>query len=174
MNLEQLVGQARQGDDEAFYQLICQQQKQLYSVAYAFLRNEADTLEAIQEATCRSYLRLSRLKEPAHFRTWLTRILIHVCLDELKRQKRVASDWHAGESLAIPIGSQLEQTAEKLVIEEALTKLTPMYRSIILMKYFEDLTIREIASRLGYPEGTVKTWLHKALGALRKDLGKGW
>lgn len=68
----------------------------------------------------------------------------------------------------------MEQTAEKLVIEEALAKLTPMYRSIILMKYFEDLTIREIASRLGYPEGTVKTWLHKALGALRKDLGKGW
>ncbi|TGV09961.1 RNA polymerase subunit sigma-70, partial [Mesorhizobium sp. M00.F.Ca.ET.186.01.1.1] len=87
MNLEQLVGQARQGDDEAFYQLICQQQKQLYSVAYAFLRNEADTLEAIQEATCRSYLRLSRLKEPAHFRTWLTRILIHVCLDEKKKKK---------------------------------------------------------------------------------------
>ncbi|MDH6348874.1 MULTISPECIES: sigma-70 family RNA polymerase sigma factor [Brevibacillus] len=174
MNLEQLVRQARQGDDEAFYQLICQQQKQLYSVAYAFLRNEADTLEAIQEATCRSYLRLSLLKEPAHFRTWLTRILIHVCLDELKRKKRFASDWHAGESLAIPFGSQMEQTAEKLVIEEALAKLTPMYRSIILMKYFEDLTIREIASRLGYPEGTVKTWLHKALGALRKDLGKGW
>ncbi|MFP3416008.1 sigma factor-like helix-turn-helix DNA-binding protein, partial [Bacillus sp. SIMBA_074] len=44
----------------------------------------------------------------------------------------------------------------------------------IILKYFEDRTVREIADVLGHPEGTIKTWLHKALGALRKDLGKGW
>ncbi|MGZ0052942.1 sigma-70 family RNA polymerase sigma factor [Brevibacillus gelatini] len=174
MNLEQLVSQARQGDDEAFYQLICQQQQQLYSVAYAFLRNELDALEAIQEATCRSYLRLSRLKQPAHFRTWLTRILIHVCLDELKRKKRFAPDFPDADGLTDPNRKQWEHTADKIDIEEALAKLTPVYRSSIILKYFEDLTIREIALRLGHPEGTIKTWLHKALVSLRKELGKGW
>lgn len=176
MNLEQLVLQAKRGDDEAFFQAIHLQKEKMYKVAFAFLHNETDALEAIQEATCRSYLKLSRLEQTAYFGTWLTRILIHVCIDEQKRKKRLIVD---------PIKLSNEQTRgvdtlpheesiERIYIEEALSRLTPTYRHIIILKYFEDRTVREIANVLGHPEGTIKTWLHKALVALRKDLGKGW
>lgn len=174
VNLEQLVSRAKNGDDDAFFQLVSLHKDQLYKIAYAFLRNETDALEAIQEATCRSYLKLVRLKQPAYFRTWLTRILIHICLDEQKHRKRIIlspmeEDVESRASLPMD-----DQNVERIQIEEALARLRPNYRHIIMLKYFEDRTIRDIAEVLGHPEGTIKTWLHKALGALRKDLGKGW
>lgn len=174
VNLEQLVSCAKDGDDDAFFQLVSLHKEQLYKIAYAFLRNETDALEAIQEATCRSYLKLARLKQPAYFRTWLTRILIHICLDEQKRRKRIILDpmeEDVQSRASIPMD---DQNVERIQIEEALARLNPNYRHIIILKYFEDRTIRDIAEVLGHPEGTIKTWLHKALGALRKDLGKGW
>ncbi|MGG1660350.1 sigma-70 family RNA polymerase sigma factor [Brevibacillus sp. NRS-1366] len=174
MNLEQLVLRAKRGDDEAFFQAICLQKEKLYKVAFAFLRNENDALEAIQEATCRSYLKLSRLEQTAFFGTWLTRILIHVCIDEQKRQKRLLLDPQKLAQEQKREADLHDRTVERVYIEEALSRLTPTYRQVIILKYFEDRTIREIAVGLGQPEGTIKTWLHKALGALRKDLGKGW
>ncbi|MCM3080991.1 sigma factor [Brevibacillus invocatus] len=88
MNLEQLVLEAQKGDNHAFYQLMQMHKERLYRVAYAFLRNEQDALEAIQETTCRAYLKMSQLRQPAFFSAWLTRILIHCCIHEQKRQKR--------------------------------------------------------------------------------------
>lgn len=173
MNLEQLVIKAKEGDDEAFFQIVSLQKEHLYQVAYAFLRNQTDALEAIQEATCRSYLKLPQLKQPAYFRSWLTRILIHVCLDEQKRRKRLILNPMEEDAQINLYARTDEQHVDRLLIEEALSRLAPDYRQIIYLKYFEDQTIREIARMLGHPEGTIKTWLHKALGALRKDLGKG-
>jgi RNA polymerase sigma factor (sigma-70 family) len=93
VNLEQLVSSAQQGDDDAFYKLMQTHKEKLYRVAYAFFRNETDALEALQEVTCRAYLKLPKLKQPAYVSTWLTRIMIHVCVDEQKRKKRsLASD----------------------------------------------------------------------------------
>ncbi|MGG4494238.1 sigma-70 family RNA polymerase sigma factor [Brevibacillus reuszeri] len=176
MNLEQLVLRATRGDDEAFFEAVSLQKEKLYKVAYAFLHNENDALEAIQEATYRSYLKLSRLEHAAYFSTWLTRILIHVCIDEQKRKKRLLVDpIEVGNEQNRDLDIDLhEQTVERMYIEDALSRLTPAHRHIIILKYFEDRTIREIADVLGHPEGTIKTWLHKALGALRKDLRKGW
>jgi len=170
VNLEQLVREAQKGDDQAFYQLILMHKERMYRVAYAFLRTEMDALEAIQEATCRAYLKLSAVKEPAYFTTWLTRILIHLCIDEQKRRKR----WVLEETDRERIDAQADHTDERILLQAAMERLSPIQRNVIILKYFEDLTIREIASLLGHPEGTIKTWLHKALGALRHDLGKGW
>lgn len=149
MKLEKLVSEAQRGDDDAFYQLIYLHKEKLYKVAYAFLRNEADALEAIQEATCRAYLKLSQLRQPEYIATWLTRIVIHVCMDEQKRKKRwylIPSDLDnrvSGEPLLI------DQSATRLHLEDALSRLTPLHRHVIILKYFEDLTIPEIAEVLG-------------------------
>lgn len=170
VNLEQLVREAQKGDDQAFYQLILMHKERMYRVAYAFLRTETDALEAIQEATCRAYLKLSAVKEPAYFSTWLTRLLIHLCIDEQKRRKR----WILEETDRERIDPQTDHTDERILLQAAMERLSPIQRNVIILKYFEDLTIREIASLLDHPEGTIKTWLHKALGALRHDLGRGW
>lgn len=170
MNLEQLVLEAQKGDNHAFYQLMQMHKERLYRVSYAFLRNEQDALEAIQETTCRAYLKLTQLKQPAFFSTWLTRILIHCCIHEQKRQQR----WNMEDRDRELADSRVDHTDDRLLLQDAMAKLSPAQRQIIILKYFEDLTIREIATLLDHPEGTIKTWLHKALGALRHDLRKEW
>lgn len=162
---EQMVREARQNDD-AFYALIVSCQDQLYRIAFSYLKSEADALEAIQETTYRAYKNLRKLKNPKYFKTWLIRILINYCIDELKQRKRhpsLTEDFHGSETNIDP---------EALGLRQAVDKLDDRYRQIVMLKYFEGFTIREIADMLESPEGTIKTWLNRALTALRNDLGK--
>ncbi|USG63798.1 RNA polymerase sigma factor [Brevibacillus ruminantium] len=171
MNLEQLVSAAQHGDDDAFYQLMLMHKDKLYRVAYAFLRSEQDALEALQEVTYRAYVKLPKLKQPSYVSSWLTRIMIHLCIDEQNRKKR----WSGSEAVGEPASQDHADMSDiRLQVEDAIERLSHVHRQIIILKYFEDLTIREIAATLGHPEGTIKTWLHKALLILREDLGKGW
>src|SRR5690606_15433582 len=88
VNIEILAQAAIRGDEAAFVRLMADRKLQLYRIAYAYLRSEADALEAVQEVTCRAWLRIGKLKAPQHAAAWLVRIMIHYCIDELKRRKR--------------------------------------------------------------------------------------
>ncbi|MGF7049948.1 RNA polymerase sigma-70 factor (ECF subfamily) [Paenibacillus sp. DS2015] len=173
MNNDLLALAAKQGDDAAFYSLITQQQEKMYRIAYTYLKSEADALEAVQEVTCRAYLKIHRLKDPNYFSSWLIRILMNYCADEVKKRSRrngrpqlvataVEQDLASGESALL----------EKVLLEMAVEQLEGNYQKVIQLKYYHDLTITEIARTLKKPEGTVKTWLHKALGGLRQQLEK--
>lgn len=104
--MEDLVNKAQHGDDQAFYALISQNRNKLYGTAMQYLRNESQALEAVQEVTCRVYLKLNTLKNSEYFSTWLIRVMINYCLDELRRQKRYSpmEDWHLHPmSLPFPV-----------------------------------------------------------------------
>jgi RNA polymerase sigma-70 factor (TIGR02954 family) len=160
---EQLVLAARQGDEEAFFQLVCAEKERLYRIAFAYLRNETESLEALQEMTCRAYAKLSKLKEPRYFNTWLIRILIHYCIDEQKRKRKALPL----TQLPDPIKDPHAYLDDKLELEDAIEKLDPRYQHVIILKYYQDMTLPDIARLLEKPEGTVKTWLNKALTQLR-------
>lgn len=166
MTVEQLVLAAQQGDDEAFFQLLNVEKERLYRIAFAYLRNESDALEAIQETTCRAYVKLRKIKEPRYFATWLIRILIHYCIDEQKRKRKVVILPQFPEP-----ASNTPTADDKLSLEGAIDQLAPHYRHIIILKYYQDMTLTEIARLLEKPEGTVKTWLNKALKQLRSQIG---
>lgn len=167
MTTEDLVLAARRGDDLAFHQLVSANKHKLYSVAMAYLNNEADALEAIQEATCRAYVKLGKLKEPRYFHTWFMRILIRCCIDEQKRKRRQMPLFQLPDTLAADLALD-----EKLRLKMAIDKLAPNLRHIIILKYYEDMTLTDIAKLIEKPEGTVKTWLNKALNELRKTIRK--
>ncbi|WP_421384428.1 sigma-70 family RNA polymerase sigma factor [Bacillus salacetis] len=160
---ELLVKKAKKGDDEAFYQLITVHKMQLYRIALSYLRNEHDALEAIQETTFRAYKGLKRLREPQYFSTWLTRILMNYCRDQLKKNKRMILDDSFLQEAEGP------EEVSSLEIEEAILQIEEKYRRVIILKYLEDMKIEEIAATLKHPQGTIKTWLHKGLLALRKQ-----
>jgi RNA polymerase sigma-70 factor (TIGR02954 family) len=167
MTLEERVALAKSGDDQAFFELAQEMKGKLFSIAIAYLKEEADAIEAIQESTFRAYLKLHRLKEPRFFHTWFIRILIRVCIDEQKRRKKTFFLDRLPDTLAQDL--ELE---EKLHLRMAVDHLPPPYRHIIILKYFEDMTLSEIARLLEKPEGTIKTWLHKALTRLRVHIRK--
>lgn len=166
MNEEELVIAAQSGDKEAFYKLMSEYSKNLYKIAYSYLENEQDALEAVQETTCRAYVKLKRLKQPQYFKTWVTKILINYCIDELRRRKKL-TELNTEEAL-----EDNTSNIDNIDLEKALNKLDSRYKQVIVLKYFQDMTTEDIANVLERPEGTIKTWLHRGLSGLRSYFKK--
>ena len=164
MSSEEVVQKAIHGDDQSFLAAIQTVKIDLYKTALAYLRNEEEALEAIQEVTFRAYKGLKGLKEPGYFKTWIIRIMINYCNDTLKKQKRIILN----EELLLTEGKA--ENHSLIEIEDAVQRLDERSREIITLKYFHDLKIKDIALTLGCPEGTLKTWLFKALKSLREKL----
>ncbi|SFE84956.1 RNA polymerase sigma-70 factor, ECF subfamily [Paenibacillus catalpae] len=173
MGNDLLVTAAKRGDDAAFYSLISQHKEKMYRIAYSYLKNETDALEAVQEVTCRAYMQIRKLKEPDYFGSWLIRILMNYCADEVKRKIRRNDGQQAAAAALEPLAASVESALlERVMLESAVEQLDANYQKVIQLKYYHDLTITEIARTLQKPEGTIKTWLHKALGGLRQRLAK--
>ena len=163
-----LVKKAIKGNEEAFLDLMHVHQEALYRTAISFLKNEEDALEAVQEVTYRAFKHIRKLKEPAYFKTWIIRIMMNYCQDEIRKSKRELVE----DDLLHLIG--VEENFTFLEIEEALKHLTDYERELLHLKYFEDIKIKDIAIMWKTPEGTIKTRLHKALRSLRHHFeGKG-
>ncbi|MBH0158173.1 sigma-70 family RNA polymerase sigma factor [Fictibacillus sp. 5RED26] len=164
METEQLVKEAIKGNDEAFLKLIQTYKVDLYKTALSFLRNEEEALEAIQEVTYRAYKNIKKLKNEFYFKTWLIRIMINYCNDQLKLKKRVVVNDEMLNSLGV------SENHTQLELKDAMLDLDDRSREILTLKYFNDVKIKDIAIMMQCPEGTVKTWLNKALRALREKL----
>lgn len=163
---EQLVKRAVDGDEKAFLKLMKMYKLDLYKTALSYLKNEDEALEAVQEVTYRAYKSVNMIREPSHFKTWLIRIIINYCNDQLRKKKREVFDEGLIQSQGV------SPNYVELEIEEALANLDHRSREIITLKYFHGLKIKEIADVWECPEGTIKTWLHKALYSLRKRLSE--
>lgn len=156
-----LVKKAIKGDNEAFLALMHSYEEALYRTAFSYLKNEGDSLEAIQEVTYRAYRSIKTVKEPTYFKTWLIRIMMNYCQDVIKKSKREVLE----ERILTIQGITEDFTF--LEVEEALLHLTEYERELLHLKYFEEVKIKEIAVMWNTPEGTIKTRLHKALRSLR-------
>lgn len=159
---------ACRGDEDAFYHLISTHKRKLYGIAYSYLRSEADALEVVQETICRAWSKCNRLKDPESFMPWLIRILINCSIDEQKRRKRVTP-------LTIETSTATAEmvSVQRLDLEMALERLKPKYRHVLTLKYYQDMTLTDIAKVLDCPEGTVKTWLHQGLKQIRGQMNSG-
>jgi len=164
VDVEELLRAAKRGDEEAFYAIMSSQKERLYRIAYAYLKNEDDALEAIQETTYRAWKTFGRLREARLFPTWIVRILLNCCSDEWKRRKRfVAAVSEKNDASDVPES----RWATRMQVAAAVDRLEPKLKQLIVLKYFEDMTLTEIADTLERPLGTVKTWLHQALRTMR-------
>ncbi|ASS66891.1 MULTISPECIES: sigma-70 family RNA polymerase sigma factor [unclassified Paenibacillus] len=174
MDKTRMAAAAAKGDETAFIQLMDAERQRMYRIAAAYLQREADIVEAVQETVCRAWLKRRHLRKPEFMTTWLVRILIRVCSDELARRKRMDATGSIHEQLEQDGASgwpdEASEVDSRLDMDEAVRRLDQPYRDVIVLKYREDMTLTEIAGILGKPDGTVKTWLHKALKMLRAAL----
>ncbi|QFG01077.1 RNA polymerase subunit sigma-24 [Psychrobacillus glaciei] len=137
----------------------------LYRTAFAFLKNEHDAVEAMQEVTFRAFEKIHTVKKPNYMKTWLIRIMMNYCQDQLKKKKRFISN----EVLQEIGGYSVDSTME---LEEAIASLSSDEQQLIFLKYFQNTKIKEIAEIKKIPEGTVKSRLHTALKSLRSFLAE--
>lgn len=134
----------------------------LYKTALLYLDNESQAVDAVDEAVYKGLRSCRSLRQPEYFETWLTRILINVCYDQLRRQKRF-----------VPL-EELSETAvedfDALPLKEALHRLPKELRDVVILRFFADCTLAETADILGIPPGTAATRQRKALQLLRLEL----
>ena len=161
----ELAKRAIKRDEQAFLNVIHLHKETLYRTAFAFLKNEYDAIEAVQEVTVRAYKKIHTVKEPNYLKTWLVRIMMNYCQDQLRLKKRYISSEQLHE-----IGTSENYTF--LEIEEALAALPDKEQRLIHLMYFQNTKIKDIAIVENIPEGTVKSRLHKTLRTLRSFLSE--
>ncbi|RSD27246.1 sigma-70 family RNA polymerase sigma factor [Mesobacillus subterraneus] len=169
MKETRLVRKAIKGNVKAFEELLILHNEQLYRTAFLYAGNREDALDIVQETSCKAFLAIGQLKNEQYFLTWLTRILIHCAYDVLKRRKL---EKPVEQLTELPAAGK-DGTAEKLDLMEAVAQLKEQHRAAIILFYYQDLAISEIARMMDIPENTVKTYLQRGRKELKIKLGGG-
>jgi RNA polymerase sigma-70 factor (ECF subfamily) len=162
MDMEQLIRKSQKGDWESFSQAVFSLKDQAYRIAYCYLYNENDSMDAVCDAMEKAYRKIKSLRQPQFFATWFIRIVINECKAHLKKKKL--------SSISINFASDSQNSEEIMDLKMALQSLAPIERVIIQMKYFFGYTFAEIAKAVDIPESTVKTKLYQTLKLLKSKL----
>jgi RNA polymerase sigma-70 factor (ECF subfamily) len=152
---------------DAFAALVEDRLNDSYRLAGYILGNAADAEDAVQEAVVRGWQAWDGLREAERFEPWFDRILVNVCRDRLRR-RRVVRFTALDEGIGVHGGDPFEAALARVEVDRLVGVLDPEQRAIVLLRFWRDLQIDEIAERLGMPAGTVKSKLHYALRALRE------
>lgn len=171
LNEIKLIKESMKGNKESFGILIKNNKEYLYKMAFLYVKDEQDALEVIHETIYRAFLNIEKLKKAKFFNTWITRILINVSIDFLKKKGK---NEMLDESTPI-IKEKCEiSTEEKLDLYNAIDLLNDNYKTVIIMMYFNDMKIKDISKVMEIPESTVKTYLRRAKQALGEVLKEGY
>jgi RNA polymerase sigma-70 factor (ECF subfamily) len=167
-----LVRQSLAGQTEAFGVLISRYQRVMYTVALRMLGNTEDAQDATQDAFVKAYQRLASFDTKYRFYSWMYRILVNECLNVSRDRKPEDSLDEDAAGRGTPFDTTLESERREQ-IQLALLRLTPEYRTVIVLRHFAGQSYGEIAEALSIPEKTVKSRLYSA----RQRLGElllGW
>jgi RNA polymerase sigma-70 factor (ECF subfamily) len=165
-----LVVRAREGDRDAFAQLVTARIARLDAVARLITRDPERAKDAVQEAFARAWRDLPGLRDPDRFDAWLRRLLANACIDELRRVRRHAVEVELIDLEHPATADSAIAVADRDALERGFRRLDPEQRSAIVLHYYLDLSLPEVAAALRLPVGTVKSRLHRAREALRAAL----
>ncbi|MBD8069707.1 sigma-70 family RNA polymerase sigma factor [Bacillus sp. PS06] len=162
---ESLILRVCEGDEEAFYELIQPIQAELYRMAFVYTHNENDAIDILQQTLIRAYEGMRNLKEPKYLKTWLTRIVINCSKTYIEKRKHFdLVDPSELQEIQMD-GSNLVE--EEMDLWQALSTLEEKYKTVLLLRFYQDYTVPEIARILECPEGTVKTHIRRGLKQLK-------
>ena len=136
----------------SFEKLLLQYKSYLYKVAYTYVKDKQVALDILQETSFKAWLNIHTLKDEEKFKPWITKILVNTALN------------YSEKSISIE---------EKLDLYDAIDLLKPKYKTVIILKYFDDMKIEDISYVLNIPENTVKSHLKRAKESLSSILKEG-
>lgn len=146
--------------------LFQQYQEDIYRISYAYVKNKNDALDVVQEVAYRSFKKIETLKNPEYFKTWLIKITITCSIDFIRKNKKVIQLDSVHEKF---IGSVDEDASFLITLQDLLDQLNENEKSIIILKFYQGYSFKEIAELLKMPLGTTKSVLYRALNKLRKE-----
>jgi RNA polymerase sigma-70 factor (ECF subfamily) len=180
-----LVRAAQQGDTTAFEELVARHRDKIYARAFNMMRNEDEAIDLSQEAWVKGWQRLVQFQGESSFGTWMTRIVINLCLDQLRKHKRQRTESleamdenSGGVERHMPVVSVnptagLERGELRARIDKALGQMSREHRTVLVLHEFEEMEYKEIAKTMECSIGTVMSRLFYArrkLATLLADL----
>ncbi|KQU13800.1 sigma-70 family RNA polymerase sigma factor [Peribacillus butanolivorans] len=161
-----LVKKAQKGNDKAFLKLYQQFEEDIYRLAYVYVQNKDDALDVVQEVAYQSFKKIDTLKKPEYFKTWLMKITINCAINVIRKNKKVVL---LKPDFEVLMGTEEEDLLLSLSLQELMDFLQEDEKSVILLRFYHDHTLKEISDILEIPLGTAKTVLYRALNKLRKN-----
>lgn len=150
---------------ENLIQYIEQNEEKWYRVAYYYARNQEVAMDIVQEAITKALTKISSIKQAKFMKTWFYRILINTAIDETKRNKKNATfclEDYQTEAIE-------EDFTTNIQLYEKINQLKPKLKTVILLRFFEDLKLSEIAQVTKTNENTIKSRLYQALDQLKVE-----
>lgn len=181
-NEAMLIERIKKGDINSFELLIADYQVYAYNVAYRMIGNEEDAKDITQEALIKVYKSIHKFKGTSSFSTWLYRIVMNTCKDELKKRKEVMisldKEIETSEGrMTVEIGDERHNPAEVMerkeishVVQEAIGELPDANRMVIVLRDIQGLSYEEISEVVKEPIGTVKSRISRGRSMLKKIL----
>ncbi len=164
-----LVERASRGDHEAFGALVDGSLARLEAAARLILRDSDLARDAVQEALVSAWRNLPGLRDPERFDAWLHRLTVTRCIDMGRRRRRRVIEVELTPFDDAPLPDASASVADRDLIDRALHQLEPEQRAVVVLRYYLQLTLPEVAEALGIPLGTAKSRLHRALTQMRVD-----
>ena len=179
---QRLITDSLRGDTTAFGELVRRYQDRLYNTVFRILNHNEDAQDVVQEAFLSAYQSLGNFKGDAQFFTWLYRIAVNTAISH-KRKHRMGLSIHPGSqggtamepvdsSLASQPGQALQRQEEENRVQQALLRLSPEHRAVLVLKDMEGQKYEDMAAILGVPIGTIRSRLHRARTELREVFEK--
>lgn len=171
---EQLVKRSQRGNTHAFEELVARHRDKIYARAFSMMRNEDDAFDLSQEAWIKGWQRLKQFQGDSSFATWMTRIVINLCLDLMRKQKRqraesieLMNEETGGVERQMPVVTTnptegLERLELRKRIDQAMTQLSEAHRTVLILHEFEELEYKAIAKVMKCSLGTVMSRLFYA------------
>lgn len=162
--MRELVLRAKSGDAEAFVELMEINKQSMYKVARGFFSDMTDVEDAMADTVMTCWMKISTVRSPEYFKTWLTRILISKCCDILRKRKYFISFDE------LPDLKGVEMDIEAIEFEDMVNTLNYKYSVILILYYSDGFSVDEIAKILKIPKGTVTSRLKRGREHLAKML----
>lgn len=180
--IKKRINQVLKGDQNAYAEIVELYKDKVFQLCYRMLGNRHEAEDMAQEAFIRAYVNIASFNINLKFSTWLYRIATNLCIDRIRKKK---PDFYLDAEVSgtdgltmysqIPSDTALpEEEVESMelqdIIQREISQLPEKYRSVIVLKYIEELSLNEISEILDMPLGTVKTRIHRGREALRQQL----
>jgi len=170
MDQRALVERAQRGDHDAFTVLIERAVARLDGAARLILRDGELARDAMQEALFRAWRDLPGLRDPDRFDAWLHRLTVNACLEAARRRRRRPIEVELTPMAGPAIGDHQAIVAARELLDDALRRLDPEWRAVIVLHYYLGMPLTDVAVALRIPLGTVKSRLHRSLGVMRTTI----
>ena len=155
----------KQNMEKAVHKKLIENYEKYYRLAYSYVHNETDALDVVQESAYKAILKCDSLKNESYADTWIYRIVINTALDTIRKSSR--------EQLGIEEDfASVNDTYDEYDLKTAINRLEPLDRSIVMLRFFEDLKLEQIADITNENVNTVKSRLYRTLKKLRVQLSE--